>query len=101
MQLTLLICIPSVLPQLAAIGQNLQDHCILPLLFGCNWWMDWSIFASVSGVHLEKYPLNCVHGWINLNSNGHVITDDDTLPTFVFSVLPLFSYFIIVQQMLM
>mmetsp|Transcript_25421 Transcript_25421/g.34969 ORF Transcript_25421/g.34969 Transcript_25421/m.34969 type:complete len:583 (-) Transcript_25421:189-1937(-) len=72
---------PSMLPQIAAIGKNLQDHCILPLLLACNWWVDWNVFTSMQGVHLEKYPVNCVHGWINLNSLGHVITDDDTLPT--------------------
>lgn len=68
------------LPTLEAIGQNLQDHCLLPLLFACNWWEGSNRFFDLNGVKSPKYPLNCIHGWLNLDKEGNVIRDNETTP---------------------
>ena len=62
------------LPHLAAIGENFQDHVILPYILIGNWYKDWSIShhpgSSYQGQAGCRYPLNSVHGWIDLDDQG-------------------------------
>jgi hypothetical protein len=62
------------LPHLAAIGENFQDHVILPYILLGNWYKDWSIShhpgSSYQGQAGCRYPLNSVHGWIDLDDSG-------------------------------
>lgn len=64
------------LPNLVDIGLNLQDHVVLPVLLLGNWYNDWSIFhtAAAAGGYCGKprYPLNGIHGWVNLDAHGQV-----------------------------
>lgn len=48
------------LPYLEGIGENFQDHVVLPFMFIGNWW--------TSKCHK---PFNSVHGWINLDADGN------------------------------
>jgi hypothetical protein len=66
----------NALPDLADIGLDMQDHIVLPLMFLGNWYSDWSILhspaASDGYCGKPRYPLNGVHGWVNLDAQGRV-----------------------------
>lgn len=70
----------SEVPFIEGIGRNLQDHPLVAMIFIGNWWRDWSAMVRRQGKLRAKYPVNCIHGWINLDGDGNVIQDDDTLP---------------------
>lgn len=73
----------SPLPNLLDIGQNLQDHCVLPYMMLGNWYRDWRIFHAKSTPHYagrEAYPLNGIHGWINLAADGSVWSEASDAP---------------------
>lgn len=84
--------------ELHMLGQNLQDHVVLPLLCLGNWWgrarrpepapastvrpkpslwaRAWSVCVALHKVlHLrtdKTLPPNSVHGWIDLDAEGNV-----------------------------
>jgi len=70
------------LPYLAAIGENFQDHVILPYILLGNWYSNWSIShhpgSSYKGV--GRYPFNSVHGWIDLDDHGNPCDGVSTIP---------------------
>lgn len=73
------------LPHLAAIGENFQDHVILPYILLANWYVDWNIShhlgSSYKGRQAGRYPLNSVHGWIDLDDRGDPCCDgSSTIP---------------------
>ena len=62
-------------PVLPDLCQNLQDHVIVPYLLLGNWYSKWSLrFPSTSKRYRNRphYPLNGVHGWVNLDSEGNL-----------------------------
>lgn len=72
------------LPHLAAIGENFQDHVILPYILLGNWYKHWSIShhpgSSYQGQAGCRYPLNSVHGWIDLDDQGDPCCGGSTIP---------------------
>jgi len=73
----------SPLPNLVDIGQNLQDHCVLPYMMLGNWYRSWRIFHAKGTPHYagkEAYPLNGIHGWINLAADGSVWDKNSNSP---------------------
>lgn len=52
------------------IGENFQDHVILPHLFIGNWY---SKFGN------NQYPFNSVHGWIYLDEHGNILEDPNNI----------------------
>ncbi len=71
------------LPTLVDIGQYLQDHCVLPYMLLGNWHSHWRTFHAQNIPYYGNrpaYPLNGIHGWVNLNADGSVWTEDASEP---------------------
>lgn len=65
----------SSLPNLPDIGENLQDHIVVPYMLIGNWYANWKHVHSLNTpVYGGKpaFPLNGVHGWVNLTKEGDV-----------------------------
>lgn len=62
---------------LTGIGQNLQDHYIIPVIGIGNWQdrshLQSSASASTSCISSETLPANSIHGWLYLDENGNLI----------------------------
>ena len=74
---------PSLLPSLVDIGLNLQDHCVLPYMLLGNWHSHWRTFHAQHIPHYANrpaYPLNGIHGWVNLNADGTVWSEGAASP---------------------
>lgn len=59
----------------------LYDHVILPYILVGNWFTGWKEKKDNGA---NRYPINSVHGWIMLDSDGNVLEEkrnDDIIPT--------------------
>lgn len=73
------------IPNLVDIGRNLQDHCVIPYMLLGNWYSRWRHLHKVDTPYYAgkpAYPLNGVHGWVNLCEDGSVWSESaDEPPT--------------------
>jgi choline dehydrogenase-like flavoprotein len=73
----------SPLPNLVDIGENLQDHVVLPYMLLSNWYDGWSLFhkeGTPGYAGKSAYPLNGIHGWVNLTADGTVWSEQCDAP---------------------
>lgn len=85
------------LPNLQSIGENLQDHVIVPYMFVCNWYENWRLEhpVNIPGYGEQPaYPLNSIHGWVNLTEDGTIWSDQCTSP-------PRYYYYMICMLLLL
>jgi hypothetical protein len=71
---------------LSGIGQNMQDHYVVPII-GIGNWQDRGHLTSSSSSKTtispnlsESLPANSVHGWLYLDKNGDLIDKDNDNP---------------------
>jgi hypothetical protein len=63
------------IPPIPDIGSTLQDHIVVPYMLLANWYQGWDIFHSKGTAGYAgkpAYPLNGIHGWVNLTAGGEV-----------------------------
>lgn len=65
-----------------AIGRNMQDHSIVPIMLFGNWYDGWTSYLNVENSNVKAYPLSGVHGWVNLDSDGKPINDTASIPRY-------------------
>jgi choline dehydrogenase-like flavoprotein len=73
----------DLLPDLEHIGEHLQDHLVLPYMLLGNWASGWqNMHPKTTPAYAGKpqFPLNGVHGWINLCADGEVWSDSCSDP---------------------